>query len=688
MQKLRQNLNILFIGATTQVSEPIMTLLRSARLAPKAEAANSESELTQALRAGHWDIIIYRQGVELSLQLLSNTLKANNKDIPVLVMAPDAAPEHRIQGLKMKACGVVPIDQTEMLVLVIRRELYHLENRRRRRMAEFHLIETEKRCRQLLHSSNEAIAFLNRNNEFIYLNPVLLEMLGFEQSKDTLGLSLTSLVSEQELASLNELLEAYHADNSINQELELIINRSDGSEFCATFEFSQARFERTICTQLLIKTPREDALMESMAEQDLITGLKNQFYLAKRLDQSVQAAVRADHATNLLYISLDNFNAIKAEIGVNGVDTIVRDTAVILSTLVNRAHVLCRYNLDAFVVIYSDSDSNKAVKLAEQICAAVENNLSEAAGAQIQTTCSIGVTPINEDSVSAQDVLRLAQTASEAVRSKNSKGNGVNLHIQENNEEEEEGLSIKKLRQAIRDNEFKLLFQPLVSLRGEHDSVYEVLLRLIDKNNQEVSPNSFLTMLDHAEVSTELDRWVIAESIRQLAEEHKKGRNNRLFINLTGRSLEDPRLLHGIRDQLNEHQVPGDSLIFQFSESDAWSYIKYANIFTQGLAQLHASACIKHYGSSIDSENVLRHVPAKYIKLDGSFVQELIDPDKHEAFDKLIEPLRIGEKTIVAPLVEGTNVMSKLFRTGVHYIQGYYLQAPREHMDYDFFGES
>lgn len=687
MQNLRQNLNILFIGTSSEVSEPIMSRLRSTRLAPRAESADDEPALTDALKKSHWDMIIYRQGNELDLKQLGQILKSNNKDVPVLVLAPDATPEHRIDGLKHKASAVVPIDQTDLLVLVVRRELYHLENRRRRRVAEFHLIETEKRCRELLHSSSEAIAFLNRKHEFLYLNPTLLEMLGIDQNKETLGINLEQLVTHKERQELIAFLQAYRDDNSINQEIELIIDRPDGSEFCATLELSQARFERTLCTQIIFRTPHEDALMETMAEQDLVTGLKNQFYLAKRLDQSVQGAVRAGHEANLLYITLDNFNSIKAEIGVNGADTIVRDTAEILTNLVNRAHVLCRYNLDAFVVIYGDPDSNKATKLAETLRQAVEANLSEAAGAQIQTTCSIGITPITADSSSAQDVLRIAQTASESVHSKNSKGNGVSLLVPEE-KEEEEGLSIKKLRTAIKEGNFKLLFQPLVSLRGEHDSIYEVLLRLIDTNNQEVSPSMFLTMLDHAEVSTELDRWVIAESVRQLAEEHKQGRKNRLFINLTGRSLEDPRLLHWIRDQLAEQQVPGDSLIFQFSESDASTYLKYANIFTQGLAQLHASACIKHYGSSIDSENVLRHVPAQHIKLDGSFIQELDDPEKHEAFDKLVEPLRIGEKTIVAPLVEGTNVMSKLFRSGVHYIQGYYLQAPRERMDYDFFGDS
>ena len=686
MQNLRQNLSLLFIDVTPEVSEPIMTRLRSTRLTPRAESANDETGIKKALQDSHLDLIIYNQTASLSLRQLSQMLKSSNKDLPVLVIAPDTDPAHRLAGLKLKACAVIPVDQVEMMVLVIRRELYYLESRRRRRIAEFHLIETEKRCRELLHSSNEAIAFLNRNNEFIYLNPTLLDLLGTNQNKEILGCSLEDQVNPQEKKNLKNFLAAYSEDNSIDQEVELIIDRSDGSEFCAILEFSQARFERALCTQMIVKTPREDALLESMAEQDLVTGLKNQFYLAKRLDQAVQSAVRAEHESNLLFITLDNYGAIKADLGVNGADTIVRDTATALSNLVNKAHVLCRYNLDAFVVVFGDPDSDKALALAEQIRLAVEGNISEAAGAQIQTTCSIGVTPITADSASAQEVLRLGQNTSQEIHASSSKGNGVKLFVAEE-KEEDDGLSIHKLRNAIEEGSFKLLFQPLVSLRGEHDSIYEVLLRLIDNDQQEVSPNMFLTMLDHSEVSTELDRWVIAESIRQLAAEHKKGHKNRLFINLNGRSLEDPRLLHWIKDQLSEQQVPGDSLIFQFSESDASSYLKFANIFTQGLAQLHASACIKHFGSSIDSENVLRHVPAQYIKLDGSFVQELNDPEKHEAFDKLLEPLRASEKSIVAPLVEGTNVMSKLFLTGVHYIQGYYLQAPRERMDYDFFSD-
>ncbi|MEH6627182.1 MAG: EAL domain-containing protein [Motiliproteus sp.] len=683
MQKLRQNLNIVFIGVSTTDSEPFISLLRSARLAPRAELADSEKSLEQLLKTRQWDIIIYAQTTDISFTHLSKLLKALNKDIPVIILAPDHSSEHAISGLKEKASAVVPLDEKELLVLTIRRELYHLENRRRRRQSEFHLLEAEKRCRDLLQSSNEAIGFLNKENQFIFLNPTFLELTGFENGNDLLGASVTELTEANERPKLEQILANYQRDTGIEQEGELQVTRKDASQFTGNITFKCSRFERTPCTEVTLSTP-DSTDIDAIAEKDLLTGLKNQVYLAKRLERATQAAVRGSSASNLLFINLDNFTSIKAEAGVNGADAVVRDIAEILKTIVNRVHVLTRYNLDAFTIIFSDADTNKAVTLAETICKAVEANLTKASGMNIQTTCSIGITPITADSVGPDDILKLSQIAAEAVRSKNQRGNGVNLLIPEE-QEEEEGLSIKKLRQAIQESSLKLLFQPVVSLKGEHDSIYEVLLRLIDKNEKEVSPNMFLTMLDHAEVSIELDRWVIADSIRQLAEEREKGNNNRLFINITGRSLEDTSLLQWISGRLQEYDVPGNSLIFQFSESDASSYIKYANIFAQGLVQLHASACIKHYGSSIDSENVLRHVPAEYVKLDGSFVQELSDPEKHEAFDKLIEPLRLNGKHIVAPLVEGTNVMSKLWKSGTHYIQGFYLQAPRDCMDYDFF---
>ncbi|OMH39026.1 EAL domain-containing protein [Motiliproteus sp. MSK22-1] len=544
MQKQRQSLNIIFIGVSSKDSEPLMSLLRTARLAPRAEQADNEENLEQVFNQHSGDVVIYRQDCDVTFSKVAEQLKNNNKDMPVIVLAPDASPEHVIKGLKQKASAVVPIAEKELLVMVIRRELFHRENRRRRRQAEFHLSEAEKRCRELLQSSKEAIAYLNRESQFIFLNPAFLEFIGHTSGTEILGHSIVDLAEHESQRLFADFVKNYRQDTSIDQDTGLNIVRKDGSVFTGMLYFGSSRFERTPCTQVILKRPPEGSETVVLSEQSPTKDLSSQ-----------------------------------------------------------------------------------------------------------------------QESTISPDTGKQTEVGKEMV-------------------------SVKKLRKAIEKDQLKLLFQPVVSLRGEQANIYEVLLRLIDTNANEVSPNMFLTMLDHAEVSADLDRWVISESIRQLAIEQKRGKNNRLFINITGRSLEDQGLLQWLREQLQEHQLSGSSLIFQFSEADASSHIKHANIFSQSLKQLNASTCIKHYGSSIDSDNVLRHVPAEYVKLDGSFVQELEDPDKHEAFDKLIEPLTDENKVIVAPLVEGTNVMSKLWKSGIHYIQGFYLQAPRERMDYDFFNES
>ena len=452
MQKLRQSLNIIFIGVSSEDSEPLMSLLRTARLAPKSENAETDESFEQLLNERQHDVVIYRQDCAVNFSKVAELLKSSNKDMPVIVLAPDTSPEHALNGLNQKASAVVPIAEKELLVMVIRRELFHRENRRRRRQAEFHLSASEKRCRELLQSSKEAIAYLNRESQFIFLNPSFLELIGHVNGTELLGQSIVDLANQESRKLFEEFVKNHQKNSALDESTSLSIIRKDGSIFTGALYFHSARFERTPCTQVSLKFTQEGSEKVELVEENIKTDPDNQ------------------------------------------------------------------------------------------------------------------------------------------------KSDEPNLHPPTEQNTEKHAVSVKKLRSAIETDQLKLLFQPVVSLRGEQTNIYEVLFRLIDNNANEVSPNMFLTMLDHAEVSADLDRWVISESIRQLAIEQKKGQNNRLFINITGRSLEDQGLLQWLSELLKENQVSGSSLIFQFSELDASSHIKHANIFAQSLTQFNASTCIKHYG--------------------------------------------------------------------------------------------
>ena len=126
--------------------------------------------------------------------------------------------------------------------------------------------------------------------------------------------------------------------------------------------------------------------------------------------------------------------------------------------------------------------------------------------------------------------------------------------------------------------------------------------------------------------------------------------------------------------------------MFEISESDAAVNLMEARNFAHAMQQLHCKVCLKHFGSSPNSEHVRQELDAEFIKLDGSYIQDLQNRNLSlESLQEILNPLQQQNKLIIAPLVEKTRVISDLFSAGVHLIQGHYLQPPREKMDYDFF---
>ena len=133
-------------------------------------------------------------------------------------------------------------------------------------------------------------------------------------------------------------------------------------------------------------------------------------------------------------------------------------------------------------------------------------------------------------------------------------------------------------------------------------------------------------------------------------------------------------------------KLPNDSIVFQLGEQEVNDHITQAKTLTEKITTLGSSVCISRFGCNVNPFNALHHVPAKYIKIDGTFTQELQNGTP-ERFNTLVNELHTIEKITIVPFVENASVLSKLWQSGVHYIQGYYLQAPTASMDYEFDSE-
>lgn len=687
-QRLRKNVQLMFLGMSAEETDPIIRLLRASRLAPRGHLVSTEQEFLDALSERSWDVILFTtEQSGFSGKNAMHHLRRLDKDIPLIQLVPNSESHYLLQGLKNNIQAVVPLEEKELLILAIRRELDNLETRRKLRQAESDLSDAEKQYESLLESSTNAIACCD-GDTILFANQSMATLLGFESPEILQGTSISLCFNQNHKEELLEQLNVVQQEGVRNTALQLTAVRADETEFSANLALRPARYNNSACIQLTLSAERKEEEHALQDRLDLVSGLYNPDYFNSELDDTIQRALEGGSDCNLLYISLDNYLEVRSDIGVEGCDQVVRDIASLLKKHVNKAHLLARPEEDCFAVIYHDPNPDKAVSLADKLCKAIAGNISESSNTTIQTTSSIGITTINDSTPTRKVILERARSAADSIRADNQRGNGVKLYMSADTPADDAADQVFMLEEAIQNKQLKLLFQPIVALNNEEvtDHHYESFLRLLKDDGSEVSPNEFLDTLDQADISIKVDRWVIKETMLNMQREFRRKQRNRVFINLSSRTLRDRKTLLWLSELLRKAGLPANYLVFQISETDASSYLKHAKFFTDTLRKLHCQICIKHYGSSINSDLVLKQINPDFVKLDGSYIQELNEAGADsKPVLTLLHNLKAQNKVTVAPLVEGTRVMGTLWKAGVDFVQGNYLQPPKDAMDYAFF---
>lgn len=227
-----------------------------------------------------------------------------------------------------------------------------------------------------------------------------------------------------------------------------------------------------------------------------------------------------------------------------------------------------------------------------------------------------------------------------------------------------------------------------MALRGEQGAYYEVLVRMLDEQGNDIMPSQFLPTAEQTGLITEIDRWVIKHAIGVLQEQRRLGRDIRFFIKLSGRSLTDTSLLPWIHEQLTSARLSERNIIFEVAESVAASHLASAKTFLQGLKNLHCKVALNRFGANANSFALLKHLPADYLKIDGSLICNVRDPETQAEVKKITEKAQAMGKQTVAEFVESADSLTVLWNCGVNYIQGNFLQAPDGSLSFDFGGES
>lgn len=682
-------IRLLILEDSQNNSEHLVSLLRNAGHATRAHRISSVEDLQECLQQT-WDLCLaIPQTSFMSAHEACSLIARQSRDIPFVLISPELTDEVRTEAMRNGMQDAVSTPAEALLTMTVKRELASLDARRQLRIAEQTLRETEKRCQLLLDSSVDAIAYVH-DGMHIYANRSYIRLFGYDDPDDLAAEPMVGLIASKDQATFKNFLRNYSSQGDQN-EMRCSGIDVEGTEFPIMLTFSPASYDGEPCTQVVIRVETASAEFEEklkvMTSQDLVTGLYNRSYFQQQLDPVSEQAVHGGQASALIYMSVDNFNGVQTGVGIGGSDLILTDLAQILRDAFPEGTLLARFSDDAFSILLKGKEPESISNALNNLRKKIESTLFEANGRTVQITVSMGISSISETSPKPEEAIdrahRLADQISQAG------GNALKIFnpLEELAHQANRGNLIALVKHTLETNGFKLLFQPVISLRGDSSEHYETYLRLLNSQGEEVPAADFLPAAQEAGLAVEIDRWVVNQSIKILAGHRAKGSHANLLLNLSSASLQDPELVQWVAEQLKLSRLPPDSIIFQFNDADANTYMKQAKVLTENLHKLHCKVSLSHFGCALNPYAALKHLQVDFIKIDGSFSRNLSEPEAVETLKEMVSALHGMGKLTIVPYVDSAAMMPTLWQAGVNYIQGHYLQSPSDSMNYDFSAE-
>jgi diguanylate cyclase (GGDEF)-like protein len=416
-----------------------------------------------------------------------------------------------------------------------------------------------------------------------------------------------------------------------------------------------------------------------LANHDSLTGLCNRRHFQELLEYHLSEAKRQDLCGALLFIDLDNFKDVNDTLGHQAGDELLRQMTVLLQRQLRQTDVLARLGGDEFAVLLPQITENDVQELTQRLLESFEASNFVLNGASVRMTASIGVTLFPIQEMTVDELLARADRA--MYQSKESGRNSFRLSNDDDrwrNEAESRNIWKNRLIKAISEEAFVLYYQPILDLRSNEISRYEVLLRLVGEEGEIIAPSSFLAIAESSGFISKIDRWVVRQAIQLLAQLTRTGQEVFLEVNLSGKSLSDHELLPIIQNELALTGVNPASLVLEITETAAIEDSLQTQKFIYTLQQVGCQFALDDFGVGYSSFAQLKHLPVNYLKIDGSFIKKLSqDPIDRSLVKAIVEVSQALGKSTIAEFVEDQETVQWLRQLGIDYAQGYYIGRPK-----------
>jgi diguanylate cyclase (GGDEF)-like protein/PAS domain S-box-containing protein len=427
--------------------------------------------------------------------------------------------------------------------------------------------------------------------------------------------------------------------------------------------------------------------LEHIAHYDPLTGLPNRVLLADRLHQGIVQCQRHNQSLAVVYLDLDNFKAVNDRYGHGIGDTLLIVLAKHMKEALREADTLARIGGDEFVAVMVDlAQPLDCYPVLERLLKAAATAVTVRAGSEVkgnedslmlQVSASIGVTFYPQDCVDADQLLRHADQA--MYQAKQAGKNRYHLFdIAQDAAIQTRHESLERIRDAMDNKEFVLYYQPKVNMTSGQVTGAEALIRWLHPQHGLLAPSAFLPIIENHSISVELGEWVIATALAQMTEWRAAGLNIPVSVNISAHQLQSSHFATRLHALLLAHpDVPPGCLELEVLETSALEDISQVCEVMRACQALGVRFALDDFGTGYSSLTYLRRLPADVLKIDLSFVRDMIkDPDDLAIVQGVIGLASAFHREVIAEGVETAAHGSLLLSLGCELAQGYGIARP------------
>lgn len=529
--------------------------------------------------------------------------------------------------------------------------------------------------------AREAIMVTDPAGIIIEVNDAFTQITGFERA-DAVGntpriLSAQSNASEVHADMWRHLQERGHWVGEI-------WNRRKNGELFAELQTITAVYDKagqvqhyvslfSDITQML----EQRKVLERIAHYDALTDLPNRVLLADRLHQAMSHCKRAGTALAVAFLDLDGFKAVNDRWGHEAGDSLLVTIARRLQSVLREGDTLARMGGDEFVVILVDLQGSSD-------CEPVLERMLEAAAqpipvgdAQAQVSASVGVALYPQDGNDPDLLLRHADHAMYQA-----KQSGKSRYCFFDMASESAAVSLRDhvsaLRAAIANEELVLFYQPKVNMRNGAVIGVEALIRWQHPQDGLLAPDAFLPAIEGHAIGMEVGEWVIRTALAQLVAWRAQGLEIAVSVNIGAYQLQQGDFVPRLAALMAEYpQLPANSLDIEILETSAFKGMEQVTQTLDACAALGVGFALDDFGTGYSSLTYLRHLPAHTLKIDQSFVRDMLsDPNDLAIVEGVIGLARVFGRAVIAEGVESRALGERLLGLGCECAQGFGIARP------------